>query len=186
MMTAAIPEVVQALGASAWRDRAWTWQELCDDPLLSRLPFQIELDKFGRIVMSPAANWKHGRTQSRLAFWLRSRLGEDTATEVAIEHAEGTSEPDVLWAPPAFWNRQNPDRADLPESPPLVCEVLSPSNTEAEMAFKIANYLGAGAQEVWLIGPNETVRFFDNNGQIEHSNVAHCAPQEVKSALFSA
>jgi Uma2 family endonuclease len=184
-MTAAIPEVVRVLSQSAMRDRAWTWQEVCDDPLLSRLPFQIELDKFGRIVMSPAANWNHGRRQGGLATWLQNRLGGSVATEVGVRHAEGTSEPDVVWAPNTYWNRQDHNRADLPEAPPLVCEVLSPSNTEAEMAFKVANYLGAGAQEVWLVGQDKTVRFFDKSGQINRSSIANCETTEVVDALFS-
>jgi Uma2 family endonuclease len=184
-MTAVIPDIVETFGASARRERAWTWQELCDDPIFSRLPFQLELDKFGRIVMSPAPSWYHGTLQARLATWLQNRLNGVVATEVAIKHAEGTSEPDVAWGPKPFWAKQDRNRADLPEAPPLVCEVLSPSNTEAEMAFKIANYLGAGAQEVWLVGQDKTVRFFDMSGQINRSSVANCETTDVITALFS-
>lgn len=184
-MGAALPDTMQQLTRSAARQHTWTWQELCNDPVLSRLPFQLELDKHGRIVMSPAPNWFHGRIQGQFAAWLSGRLGKGVATEVAIEHSEGTSEPDVVWAPKEFWAKQNRARADLPTAPPLVCEVLSPSNTEAEMKSKIANYLGAGANEVWLIGQNETVRFFDNSGQIERSAVANCDANEVRVALFT-
>lgn len=184
-MDQAVSDAVQWLGARARRDRPWTWQEVCDDPVLSRLPFEIELDKFGRLVMSPAANWFHGKLQGRLTRWLGNRLGGDAVTEVAIKHSEGTSEPDVVWGPKEFWMRQDRDRVDLPTAPPLVCEVLSPSNTDAEMREKIANYLGAGAQEVWLIGQNETVRFFDASGQIERSVVANCDTIEVRNALFA-
>jgi Uma2 family endonuclease len=184
-MNTAIPDVVQLLGSRARRDRAWTWQEVCDDPVLSRLPFEIELDKFGRIVMSPAANWFHGTLQADLASWLKAKLNGVVATEVAIEHAEGISEPDVVWGPKEFWAKQDRNRADLPVAPPLVCEVLSPSNTEAEMKAKTQNYLGGGAQEVWLIGQDETVRFFDKSGEIIRSSVAGCDTSEVKAALFT-
>jgi Uma2 family endonuclease len=184
-MGAALPVTMQQLTLSAARQRTWTWQELCDDPVLSRLPFQLELDKYGRIVMSPAPNWFHGAVQGTLAGWLRNRLGGVAATEVAIEHAEGTSEPDVVWAPKDFWAKQDRNRPDLPFAPQLVCEVLSPSNTESEMRAKIANYLGAGAHEVWLIGQNESVRFFDTSGQIERSAIANCDANEVRIALFS-
>jgi Uma2 family endonuclease len=183
-MGAALPDTMQQLSLSAARQRTWTWQELCDDPVLSRLPFQLELDRYGRIVMSPAPNWFHGALQGTLAGWLRNRLGGTAATEVAIEHAEGTSEPDVLWAPKEFWAKQNRARADLPSAPPLVCEVLSPSNTEAEMKSKIENYLGAGAKEIWLIGQNETIRFFDRNGQTDRSAIANCDASEIRAALF--
>ena len=33
---------------------AMTWEQICDDPHLRDLPYKIEQDRFGRIVMSPA------------------------------------------------------------------------------------------------------------------------------------
>ena len=30
------------------------WQEICNDPLLRELPYKIELNEWGKIVMSPA------------------------------------------------------------------------------------------------------------------------------------
>ena len=39
----------------------------------------------------------------------------------------------------------------LPNAPEICIEVLSPSNTSAEMAGKIEAYLEAGAREVWLV-----------------------------------
>ncbi|HJR71972.1 MAG TPA: Uma2 family endonuclease [Gammaproteobacteria bacterium] len=36
--------------------------------------------------------------------------------------------------------------------PDLCVEVLSPTNTRAEIAEKVAAYLAAGAREVWIVG----------------------------------
>ena len=30
------------------------WQEICNDPLLRELPYKIELNEWGKIVMTPA------------------------------------------------------------------------------------------------------------------------------------
>lgn len=174
---------IQALRAPATRDTMWTWSEVCADPVLSRLPFQIELDKHGRIVMSPAANWKHGTMQSRIVCWLRSRLGAETATEVGIANGEGTFEPDVVWAPKSFWQAQDPLRADLPSSPPLVVEVLSPSNSESEMQMKIGAYLEAGAVEVWLVDVDGHARFFDAGGERADSPMVGCDAAAALAAL---
>ena len=38
------------------------WQAVIDNPLLHDLPFKIELNKWGKILMSPASN-NHGRLQ---------------------------------------------------------------------------------------------------------------------------
>ena len=35
------------------------WQEVCDDPHLQDLPYKVELNRFGQILMSPASN-EHG------------------------------------------------------------------------------------------------------------------------------
>ena len=32
------------------------WQEVCEDRSLQDLPFKIELNEYGQIVMSPASN----------------------------------------------------------------------------------------------------------------------------------
>jgi hypothetical protein len=32
------------------------WQEICDHPCLRDLPFKLETDRWGHIVMSPASN----------------------------------------------------------------------------------------------------------------------------------
>ena len=30
-----------------------TWEEICDDPILADLPFKIESDQWGNVIMSP-------------------------------------------------------------------------------------------------------------------------------------
>ena len=174
---------IQALRAPATRDRPWTWDEVCADPVLSRLPFQIELDKHGRIIMSPAANWRHATTQGKLCKLLVDRLGGTAANEVAIANPEGTFEPDVAWAPKSFWQIQDKNRADLPSAPPLVIEVLSPSNTEGEMQMKIGAYFAAGAAEVWLVDVDGNARFFDAKGERNNSPLANYDTAGLKLSL---
>jgi len=46
-------------------------------------------------------------------------------------------------------------------APDLAVEVLSPSNTEAEIGQKIQEYFGAGGKLVWIVDPNaRTVRVY--------------------------
>ena len=49
------------------------WAELVNNPLLKDLPFKIELNKLGKILMTPAPN-QHGRTQGRMAANLTIKL----------------------------------------------------------------------------------------------------------------
>ena len=36
-----------------------TWEEICADPELARLPYRIETDKWGNILMSPPPDGHH-------------------------------------------------------------------------------------------------------------------------------
>lgn len=174
------------LAATAYRDKNWTWDEVVNDPVLSRLPFQIELDKFGRIMMSPAANWQHSRIQARLVRWLSNRLGGEAISEVAVRVSDGsTFEPDVVWAPNEFWSSLNGAVADLPRCPPLAIEVLSKSNTRAEMQAKVDAYLDSGATEAWLVNQDGSAEFYAASGKLDRSAIANCTSSEVARALAS-
>ena len=48
------------------------WASICENPLLANLPYKIQTDKWGNIVMSPASN-KHGIYQAKIVVLL-SRL----------------------------------------------------------------------------------------------------------------
>ncbi len=51
----------------------------------------------------------------------------------------------------------DPDGPSLEAVPDLVIEVLSPSNTKAEMAIKLAEYARAGVPLVWYVDPKKKV-----------------------------
>lgn len=174
------------IAAVAYRDRNWTWDDVVNDPVLSRLPFQIELDKYGRLLMSPAANWYHAKIQSRLVVWLTEKLGGQAISEVAVSLAGGgTYEPDVVWASAAYWSALSRDRAELPNCPPLAIEVLSKSNTPAEMRDKIDAYLASGAQEVWLVAQNGHAEFFTAQGEQPRSSLANCSAADLTLVIVA-
>jgi hypothetical protein len=46
------------------------WADVIDNPLLQNLPFKIELNRWGRIEMSPSSN-QHGAVQADLVAELK-------------------------------------------------------------------------------------------------------------------
>ena len=74
-----------------------TWPQVCAHPALQDLPFKIELNKYGKIEMSPASNW-HAIYQADLIKFLNGRLGGRAVPELAIDTSEGQRIPDVSWA----------------------------------------------------------------------------------------
>ena len=56
---------------------------------------------------------------------------------------------------------------------PLLCvEVLSPSNTLAEMKHKKELYFKHGAEEFWLCDAQRTMTFYNKNGELCSSELA--------------
>jgi Uma2 family endonuclease len=53
--------------------------------------------------------------------------------------------------------------------PEICIEVLSDSNTQAEMAEKRQLYIDAGAEEVWICAENGVMAFYDGDAQIADS-----------------
>lgn len=142
---------------------ALRWAELCNDPVLKDLPYKIELNAYGVIEMGPTST-RHARFQAALVLTIARQLPEGTVlTECPIATDEGVRAPDVAWASPGFVSRHG-DATPLPQAPEICVEVLSPSNTEDEMAMKTRAYLGAGAIEVWLVGDDGRLSVHDAAG----------------------
>jgi len=142
---------------------ALRWAELCNDPLLHDLPGKIELNAYGVIEMSPASN-RHGIRQVAIAQAFGLQLPDGVAmVECSIATTEGVRVPDVAWASTAFMARYG-DVTPFPAAPEICVEVRSPSNTDAEMAFKTRLFLEAGAVEVWVVSETDGWQVFDAAG----------------------
>jgi Uma2 family endonuclease len=57
------------------------------------------------------------------------------------------------------------DVTPFPQAPEICVEVRSPSNTDAEMAFKTRLFLQAGAVEVWIVADSGGWQVFDAQGE---------------------
>ena len=147
------------------------WSEVVDNPLLRELPFKIELDKFGKLLMSPASN-HHGRSQMRIGYKLFNHLPQgEVIAECSIQTPEGVKVADIAWASSQFidtYGYQTP----YPKAPELCIEVVSPSNSKLEILGKVKLYLEQGAKEVWLAYENGKFLTFDHSGEIGQSLLA--------------
>lgn len=140
------------------------WADVLADPTLRNLPYKIELDHHGRIVMSPASN-RHDAMQARLGPILAELLvGGALVNECSIETTGGVRVADVVWVSPALLARHGLP-TPLPVAPDLCVEIVSPSNTRAELAEKTALYLEAGAREVWLVREDGALTAFGPEGE---------------------
>ncbi len=131
------------------------WAELLADRELARIEGRIETDRHGHIIMSPPPAPSHGSHQAAIARWLGNLMSEGRVlSECPISTADGVKAADVAWASPERM-RELGNQVCFPEAPEICVEVVSPSNTKAEIKEKTALYFDAGAHEVWLCVPED-------------------------------
>jgi Uma2 family endonuclease len=155
-----------------------TWQEVCEDKSLQNLPYKIELDQWGRIVMSPANN-RHGQRQFHIGDLLKQQMnGGKVIMECSVDTPLGTKVADAAWASDAFLKQHGYD-TPYPVAPEICVEVRSLSNTSAEIAEKIMLFLSKGAKEVWICDKDGNMSFHDHTGKLPQSNLAPAFPSKV-------
>ena len=158
------------------------WAELLADRELAKIEGRIETDRHGNIIMSPPPAPSHGSFQSEIGYLLRTLMPEGRVlTECPISTADGVKAADVAWASPERM-RELGNRACFPHAPEICVEVLSPSNTEAEIQEKTELYFDAGAQEVWICAPSGTMTFKSHSAgrTLKQSQLCPDFPKKVR------
>ncbi len=146
------------------------WSEVIENEILQNLPFKIELNEWGHVVMSPASN-VHGAVQIAIgALLIQLKLEGKVFSECSVKTLKGVKVADVAWASAAFLAK-NEMKTPFDVAPELCAEVVSPSNSEAEMVQKRDLYFSRGAKEVWTCTLEGEVSFFNHYGKVERSDL---------------
>lgn len=121
--------------------------------------FQYELID-GELIRIPPPGFRHSRITTRVARYLDAYVDEHgLGTVVDNGGFKLQNEPEVVLAPDvAFVGADRlPRNAEIigyPEVPPdLAVEVISPSETEADVETKADKYFRTGVRLVWLLDP---------------------------------
>ena len=154
------------------------WQEVCTNPVLQNLPYKMELNRQGQIIMSPASV-RHVLFQAKIIALLNKEAGDWLVVpEFPIETADGVKVADVglLTMEQAISIKNNITSAFAP----IICvEILSPSNTLAEMHHKQTLYFDKGAEEFWLCDQKGNMTFYDKNGELPGSTQMKDFPSNI-------
>lgn len=154
------------------------WQEVCDNPALQNLPYKMELNQQGQIIMSPASVM-HVIFQGKI-MTLLNRYQQDclVVPEFPVETRDGIKVVDVgLLTNPQLARLQNNISAAF--APILCIEVLSPSNTLAEMKHKKELYFEKGAEEFWICDQTGQMSFHGKSGELASSLLFPQFPKNI-------
>jgi Uma2 family endonuclease len=95
----------------------------------------------------------------------------EVIAECSIQTSEGVKVADVAWASKEFINTFA-YKTPYPKAPEICMEIMSPSNSMAEITAKVELYLAKGAQEVWVVYEDGRILTFTHTGEIEKSTLA--------------
>ena len=150
--------------------RVMTWDEIINDPTLQNLPFKIETNRFGQILMSPATN-KHGSIQFDVGRKIdRQKRNGTIIVECSIDTSDGVKVVDVIWASDEFIEEFGVVTPYL-KAPEICFEITSPSNSKEEIEHKVDLYLAKGALEIWVVNQKRETTFYSHTGQLKKSKI---------------
>ena len=145
------------------------WAEVLQDSALQDLPYKIELNEWGQIVMTPASN-QHAIYQYDIAKIIEKSLAKGRIIpECSIETDAGVKVADVAWCSNDFMQKHGVV-TPFTAAPEICVEVISPSNSGRQMQEKMALYFQRGAKECWLVTEDGQVRFFGSEGERQESS----------------
>ena len=155
------------------------WEEVCKNQQLQNLPFKIELNKWGQIVMSPV-NIKHSFYQGRIQRLLESLLQTgEVMPECAINTSDGVKVADVVWCSDERFD-QIQDEVSASIAPEICIEVKSIGNILEEMEFKKKLYFEAQAMEVWICNEQGDIIFYNEQNELTQSLLVPYFPTQIK------
>ena len=154
------------------------WAHIVRDPALQDLPYKVETNERGQIILSPHSN-RHSFLQDKIQQLLRRHAPEgSTPPAFAVATPKGVKSPDVAWISPERRQKMEATGDPTTLAPEICIDVLSESKTAEEMDEKRALYREAGAQEIWLVEPDGRIRFFGDDEQ-EQSQLAPNMPNHL-------
>jgi Uma2 family endonuclease len=136
----------------------------------------------GELIVTPSASHFHNKICARLVARVQAFLDTHPGGEVSIETdvklaAEVVRRPDL-----AFFRQERMagidiDQVPFPIAPDIAIEIVSKNDRADDLNLKVAQYLQAGVQAVWLFYPRT---------QLAYRYVAGKLDPEVRSAQAGA
>ena len=151
------------------------WAELSVDSVVAELPFRIETNAHGQILMSPPPSGEHSYRQTRILLMLQKLLGGQPLSECPVSTIDGVRAIDVGWYTEERFREVRHHQA-FERAPEICVEVISPGNTALQMKQKKQLYFEAGAEEVWLCHNDGRMEFFSRLEPETSKSVSQICP----------
>ncbi|TWU60108.1 hypothetical protein Poly51_03820 [Rubripirellula tenax] len=138
------------------------WGRAIADARLSGVEGKFETNSFGQLIVNPPPTFFHNDRAFRIAALIEKLLGGAGRTDVPLETLDGIKVPDAAWFSDERYQLAR-GRVTIQTAPEICVEVISPSNTEAEMQHKRNLYFEAGAQECWTCDEDGRMSYYEKS-----------------------
>ncbi|WP_298906445.1 Uma2 family endonuclease [uncultured Nostoc sp.] len=123
-----------------------------------------------QLIEKTGMTLKHSEIEVNLSFYWRSyintnQLGGKVYTEVPCRTFKQGRRPDVAYLTPELV-AQFDNVPTLPQSFPLIVEIVSPTDLAEELFLKAQEYLQSGCEEIWLVFPDSRLIFVITDNQV--------------------
>jgi Uma2 family endonuclease len=154
------------------------WSDIIKETQLRNLPYKIEQNEKGQIVMSPFSN-EQGLLRTEVAAFLQTKqVRGKVIFGCSVQTSMGVKVADVAWLSKEFF-KQNKLVTPYQVAPEICVEITSLSNTRAEINEKIELYLAKGAKEVWVCNAMRVMEFYNHRGQMKKSVLFPSFPKKI-------
>ncbi len=138
------------------------WESLLADRQLAELPFRIETNAYGQILMTPPASGRHSHHQGKITILLHQMIDGHVMPECPVSTIDGVKAVDVGWYSDDRFNKLDGQTA-FEIAPEICVEILSPSNTPSEMNTKRQLNFQSGASEVWFCQTDGSMTYYHSD-----------------------
>jgi Uma2 family endonuclease len=164
-----------------------TWEEFLRLPERPETGKRYELQD-GEVVVVPPARPLHIKLQKRIERLLEAVAGDQGVVTIEFPYRPVPNLQywfaDVAYIPQADWDALPPDEYPV-YAPPLIVEVLSPSNTAVKVNRQRIVALSAGTVEFWVVDAEERSVQVSYVTELGGSNIYYCG-DAILLRLFGA
>ena len=154
-------------------------KEVCESSELQNLPFKLELNKDGEVVMN-AVQVNHALFTGKIIHFLEIHLPKGySLPEFPVMTSDNVKSLDVVWISGERLEQvKGLVAANI--SPEICVEVKSPHNTWKKLYEKAQLYFEQSALEVWFCNEKGEMTFTNLDGLVQYSELAPTFPQQLE------
>ena len=165
----------------------WSWEQICADPSLAALPYRVESDPWGSVILRPPLGVAQSYRKIRIAALLdRLLAGGKSSLNSPLRTIRGVKIVDATWISDERSTRQVCRGRVAALAPEICVEICSRGQQAGEIQARKQLYFQKGATECWVCEMGGKLSFYAVDGQTSRSRLCPDFPVELPTSTLTA